>query len=195
MSDSSVAKAIVGTWHLGDSYSEKSGGRTDLPVGGKVTGQINCEAASNMAAQLIGADRPHLSSRNPQEVSDEEFRIAFKGYTSYFGTYTIDTSAGTITHHVVGASVPNWPGHDQIRYFELSNLCKSGGPRPIAALHGVLRCSNIPYKLRPSNTVRLALRHAHSLLQRFLKWRPDDPQNATDARQRWGKSRTHLGLA
>lgn len=120
MRDSAVAKTIVGTWHLGDSYSEKSDGRSDLPLGGKVIGQINYDAAGNMAAQLMGADRPHLSSRNPQEVSDEEFRIAFKGYTSYFGTYTVDASAGTITHHVVGASVPNWPGHDQFRYFELS---------------------------------------------------------------------------
>ena len=40
--------------------------------------------------------------------------------------------------------------------------------RPIAALHGVLRRSFITYKLRASNTLRLALRHAHSLLQGFL---------------------------
>jgi len=45
---------------------------------------------------------------------------------------------------------------------------QSGGSRPIAVLHGVLRCSFIAYKLRASNTLRLALRHAHSLLQRFL---------------------------
>ena len=39
---------------------------------------------------------------------------------------------------------------------------------PITALHGVLQCSFITYKLRASSTLRLALGHAHSLLQRFL---------------------------
>jgi hypothetical protein len=38
---------------------------------------------------------------------------------------------------------------------------------PIAALHGVLRCSFIMYKLRASITLRLALEHVRSLLQRF----------------------------
>jgi hypothetical protein len=42
----------------------------------------------------------------------------------------------------------------------------------MAALHGVLRCSFITYKLRASNTLRLALGHAHSLLQRFLNFEP-----------------------
>ena len=42
--------------------------------------------------------------------------------------------------------------------------------RPIAALHGVLRCSFITHKLRASNTLRLALGHARSLLQRFLNY-------------------------
>ena len=51
----------------------------------------------------------------------------------------------------------------------LRTLCKSGGPRPIARMLGVLRCSNIPYKLRASNTLRLARGHARSLLQRIPK--------------------------
>ena len=55
------------------------------------------------------------------------------------------------------------------RYSVLRNLCKSGSPRPIAALHAVLRYSFIRHKLRSSNAVRLALGHARSLLQRFLK--------------------------
>ena len=39
-------------------------------------------------------------------------------YGSYFGTYTIDQTKQTITHHVLGAWYPNWIGHDQIRYFK-----------------------------------------------------------------------------
>ena len=119
MGAADIEKLFVGTWQLGDSYSEKAGQRSALPLGGQVIGQVNYDAAGNMAAQLMGADRPPLSSRNPQEVSDAEYRVAFQGYTSYFGTYVIDAEAGTVTHHVRGASVPNWPGHEQFRYFEL----------------------------------------------------------------------------
>jgi hypothetical protein len=46
-------------------------------------------------------------------------RAAFEGHTSYFGTYAIDPSARTVTHHVRGASYPNWMGHDQIRHYRI----------------------------------------------------------------------------
>ena len=40
--------------------------------------------------------RPPFSSRNPQEVSDAEYREAFQTYTAYFGTYTVDAANGTV---------------------------------------------------------------------------------------------------
>ncbi len=120
----SLMQRFIGTWELEDSYSEKGDEKIAFPLGKKVIGRINYDLAGNMAAQLMSSDRKAFSSRNPQEVSDEEYRSAFQGYTSYFGTFTIDKGAGTITHHVLGASAPSWPGHDQLRYFNLdqSNL-------------------------------------------------------------------------
>jgi len=111
---------FVGTWELEDSYSQKGDKKIAFPLGEKVVGRINYDLAGNMAAQLMASDRKIFSSRNPQEVSDEEYRVAFQGYTSYFGTFTIDAAAGTVTHHVLGASASSWPGHDQLRYFELT---------------------------------------------------------------------------
>ncbi len=72
-----------------------------------------------MAAQLMGEDRSPFSSRDPREVTDAEYRDAFQTYTAYFGTFEIDASAHTVTHHVLGATVPNWPGNDQLRFYEL----------------------------------------------------------------------------
>lgn len=116
-----AARAVfVGTWQLLDSYSDRTSGRVPFPLGERVVGRINYDAAGNMAAQLMGEGRQPFSSRNPQEVPDAEYREAFQTYTAYFGTYTVDAANGTVTHHVQGATVPNWPGQDQVRFYEFS---------------------------------------------------------------------------
>lgn len=120
MSQSPTPADFAGTWQLLDSYSEKASGRAPFPLGARVVGRINYDAAGHMAAQLMGLDRQPFSSRDPEAVSDAEYRTAYQTYTGYYGTYTIDAAAGTVTHHVEGASVPGWPGQDQLRYYEFS---------------------------------------------------------------------------
>lgn len=119
MTSAEITKAFVGTWELQESYSESDQGRQSLPLGDRVMGRINYDAAGNMAAQLVGDKRALFSSRNPAEVADQEYRAAFQSYTSYFGTYEVDADAGTVTHHVLGASAPSWAGHIQLRHFVL----------------------------------------------------------------------------
>jgi len=77
-------------------------------------------------------DRPAFASDDSGSGTDVEVRAAFEGHTSYFGTYTIDPSARTVTHHVRGASYPNWMGHDQIRYYRIDgpHLLLSTPPIP-----------------------------------------------------------------
>ena len=119
MSDASAAARFVGTWQLLESYSERGSVRAPFPLGAKVLGRINYDRAGNMAAQLMGEDRQPFASRDPREVTDSEYRDAFQTYTAYFGTFAVNTDAGTVTHHVLGATVPNWPGNEQLRYYEL----------------------------------------------------------------------------
>ncbi len=121
MTDPNPSAPFVGTWQLADSYSQKPSGRTAFPLGEKVIGRINYDAAGNMAAQLMAEGRAPFSSRDPREVADSEYRAAYQSYTGYFGTYTVDPQAGTVTHHVLGASVPGWPGHDQVRFYEFGD--------------------------------------------------------------------------
>jgi len=75
-------------------------------------------------------DRPAFASNDPGSGTDAEVRAAFEGHLSYFGTYNVDLIARTVTHHVRGASYPNWIGHDQIRYysFDGSRLVLSTPP-------------------------------------------------------------------
>jgi hypothetical protein len=70
-----------------------------------------------MSAQLGKADRARFGSRDPARGTDAEVRAAFDGYVAYFGTYEINDSTRAVTHHVQGASFPNWIGADLIRSF------------------------------------------------------------------------------
>lgn len=40
-------------------------------------------------------------------------------YVAYFGTYTVDATKGTVTHHVEGSLRPDYTGTDQVRPFRV----------------------------------------------------------------------------
>jgi Lipocalin-like domain len=110
---------FVGTWRLVSCEARTASGEVRYPLGQHVVGQLFYDVCGNMSAHVIRADRPAFVSDDPGSGTDAEVRLAFEGHVSYFGTYTVDPSAGTVTHHVRGASYPNWIGHDQIRYYRI----------------------------------------------------------------------------
>jgi len=57
-----------------------------------------------MAAQVMpDRTRPGWANRDP---TSEEARAAILGYVAYFGTYTVDESKNTVTHHRLGRLNP-----------------------------------------------------------------------------------------
>ena len=121
---------LVGTWRLVSYEAQASSGEIRYPLGQHVVGQLFYDVHGNMSAHVTRVDRPTFASDDSDSGTDAEVRAAFEGHTSYFGTYTIDPSARTVTHHVHGASYPNWMGHDQIRYYRIdgSHLVLSTPP-------------------------------------------------------------------
>jgi Lipocalin-like domain len=121
---------LIGTWRLVSYEARTSAGEIRYPLGQHVVGQLFYDTRGNMSAHVMRVDRPAFASDDSGSGTDAEVRAAFEGHTSYFGTYTIDRSARTVTHHVRGASYPNWMGHDQIRYyrFDGSHLVLSTPP-------------------------------------------------------------------
>ena len=112
---------LVGTWRLVSYEARTSAGETRYPLGKHVVGQLFYDVHGNMSAHVMRVDRPTFASDDSGSGTGAEVRAAFEGHASYFGTYTIDPSAGTVTHHVRGASYPNWMGHDQIRYYRIDD--------------------------------------------------------------------------
>ena len=113
----STPNPFVGTWRLRDAFAlTDAGTRVPSPLGEKVLGQIMYDDAGNMSAQLMAEGRPRFSARAAEDTPEAEFKQAFLSYTSYWGTYRIDHAAGTVTHTVIGANAPSWPGSEQLRY-------------------------------------------------------------------------------
>jgi hypothetical protein len=94
-SQAELRKAFIGTWRL----VSIEGGTTAATRGTKPTGLIYYDSTGHMAAQIM-PDRPRpkwTGTPTPEQALD-----AFRGYTAYFGTYTIDETAKTVTHHRQG---------------------------------------------------------------------------------------------
>jgi len=129
---------LVGTWRLVSYEARAASGELRHPLGPHVVGQLFYDVRGNMSAHLMRVDHSPFASDDSGSGTDVEVRAAFEGHVSYFGTYTIDTSACTVTHHVGGASYPNWMGHDQVRYYRIdgSHLVLSTPPRSNSNDHG-----------------------------------------------------------
>ena len=131
MNSDSLAN-LVGTWRLVSYEARTSSGEVRYPLGQHAVGQLFYDDHGNMSAHVMRADCPTFASDDSGSGTDAEVRVAFEGHTSYFGTYMIDSSARTVTHHVHGSSYPNWIGHDQIRSYHID------GPRLVLSTPSIL---------------------------------------------------------
>ena len=91
---------FVGTWRL---------------VSNTQTGIMIYDSLGNMAAQGM----PNRARRKyaAAEPTPEEAKEAITGYLAYFGTYTVDEQARTITHHRKGSINPGQVGDDVVRAY------------------------------------------------------------------------------
>ncbi len=115
--DLSTARDLTGTWRLVSYRLIGAEGETTYPFGETPEGQIIYTATGEMSAHLMypGAEPGDLSGLDATEV----FARVSRTYIAYYGTYTVDAVASTVTHHVRGSLRQTWVGTDQVREFEL----------------------------------------------------------------------------
>ena len=118
---SNIPRSLVGTWRLISIKARYEGGETRYPFSPKAIGQLMYAIDGSMSVFTIQPERPPFSSGDMRGGTDSEVRAAFEGFLGYFGTYSVDATKGIVTHHVQGAFLPNWEGHDQIRYYKLED--------------------------------------------------------------------------
>ena len=111
---------IVGTWQLMSRTVSRADGTVivDPVLGEKPTGRLVYDASGAMMLQMMRTGRKEAISTpaNPREKPNPRVIL---GYDSYFGRYTVDEKAGTVTHHVEGSLFPEDLGDDWVRPFTL----------------------------------------------------------------------------
>ena len=106
------SEKLLGTWRL---LGISKDGETKPERGAKPTGFLTYHRSGLMHV-VIHPDRPPIEVKGtvtPQQALD-----ALWGYTSYFGTYTVDEAKKIVTHHRTGSVQPGWQAQkDFLRWY------------------------------------------------------------------------------
>jgi hypothetical protein len=117
---SSAAQRLVGGWHLDSRTVTRADGAvlTDPVLGAQPLGRLYYDASGGMMLQMMRAGRTAAIGA-PANSRDAANPRVVLGYDAYFGRYTVDERAGTITHRVEGSLFPEDLGKDFVRPFTL----------------------------------------------------------------------------
>jgi Lipocalin-like domain len=122
-----LKELIPGAWVLESVYDEASDGKKNDTWGPEVKGMLLFDKSGRFSLQIMAANRPKTASNTPRDPVGK--------LVAYFGTYTIDEAASTLTYHLEAASFPGWNGVDRTAHISIANeneLSQVSAPVPAA---------------------------------------------------------------
>jgi hypothetical protein len=96
-----LKELIVGTWLLDAVYDKTQDGEKHYPWGDGVKGQATFTSDGHFSWQMMSANRPKADTSPREPVGP---------VVAYWGTYTVDESAKTLTDHLESCTFPQWDG-------------------------------------------------------------------------------------
>jgi len=97
----SLKEQVTGTWHIVSVEEVYPDGRIDRPWGPNMKGAVSFDHNGKVLLMIIGADLPNPAGK-PQESARQ--------VVAYFGTYSVDEGAKTITYTAERATIPAFDG-------------------------------------------------------------------------------------
>ena len=100
--------ALIGTWELRSREDRTHAGerRVDPALGADPVALLVYDAHGRFTAQFMKRDRSDLPPEAAPAAAGPNNSRARGGYDAYFGTYTVDDAAGTVTQRLTGALSP-----------------------------------------------------------------------------------------
>ena len=107
-----------------------------------------------MQGQMMAPDRPRFASERTTVVQfdagdHDEIVAAFNSYLGYTGRYEVDPDGNRLTIVVECASIPDWIGSEQVRFFNVSDdtLTIRTPPRTVDGVEqiGLLAFTRVPH--------------------------------------------------
>jgi len=113
----SVQQAILGTWKLVSYVREElpSGTKSDV-MGAHPSGYINYGRDGRMIVIIVSGDR---NKPTGAVATPDEAEALIRSMLAYAGTYSIDSQAKTVTHHIDISWDQSRTGTDQVRSYKL----------------------------------------------------------------------------
>ena len=113
----SVQPAMLGTWRLVSYVREEVplGAKSDV-MGAHPSGYINYARDGRMMVMIVGGERKKPAGA---VATPEEAQALLTSMLAYAGTYTIDTQAKTVVHHIDISWDQARTGTDQVRSYKL----------------------------------------------------------------------------
>ena len=113
----SIQQAIWGTWKLVSYVREEipSGAKSDV-MGAHPSGYISYGRDGRMMVMIVGGERKKPVGA---VATPEEAQALLTSMLAYAGTYTIDTRAKTVVHHIEISWDQSRTGTDQVRSYKL----------------------------------------------------------------------------
>jgi len=113
----SIQQRILGTWKLVSYVREEipSGAKSDV-MGADPSGYINYGRDGRMMVIIVGSDRKKPAGA---VATPEEAEALIRSMLAYAGTYTVDSEAKTVTHHIDVSWDQSRTGESHVRTYRL----------------------------------------------------------------------------
>src|SRR5579859_3668100 len=118
------AGRLVGAWHLVSIETIRPNGEVIYPFYGKhPEGLLIYDRSGWMSVQIVSDPKPMTPMTDSREkfltAPEAEKVSAIDGYYAYFGTWTIDPTGNSVTHHIRQSLYPGERGEDGTRTLSL----------------------------------------------------------------------------
>ena len=113
----SARDQFIGVWKCIRQYNVGEDGK-EIPVAVKQRGHISWDRSGRVWVLLYNEGRTAPAS--PMKPTLDEFREMYAGLMTYYGTYEVDETKKTITHHLEAAAWPSLMGTDLVRHYQFS---------------------------------------------------------------------------
>jgi hypothetical protein len=112
-----LRQQLLGTWRLVSVQNRESADQAWVSrFGESPRGYIMYDATGHMAVQFEKTPPPpKFASGDDWTPTPDEAVGVYLGYVAYFGTFSVDETAGVVTHHVEGSLRPSYLATDQRR--------------------------------------------------------------------------------
>lgn len=118
----SITNQFAGAWRLVSVQTVRANGEVIYPFYGKhPEGILIYDASGWMSVQIVSDPIPTMPAADSRDTflagSAADKVKAIDGYYAYYGTWTVDASALTVTHHIRQSLYPGERGKDFVRKF------------------------------------------------------------------------------